>query len=140
MIDCPLSGKEDEMSIRTDIIALLNSRILESINFNIGGKVMVKGTDYRTIATCIQNGHVQIVYTAVNVGDICFYNHAYNCIVVGSGWRENTAVHEATHATNDWHKRVMTVQDDESAAYIGNPCICSCLTPWDGFKPGTTRI
>lgn len=105
------------MSLRTEIIDVLKSPHCRRINFQIG-TIRISGTDYSTIAQCIENRHIQVVQSARLPSTKAVYKRSFNCFIVGSSPGRNLVVHEGTHAINDWHKRNLLDVEDEVSAYI----------------------
>lgn len=105
------------MSIRTDIIELLESPAVTHTHFRLFG-FEINGRDYRRIATAIRNGHIQVIRSSQMPSTVAAYQRRLNCFTVGSNPSDSLLVHEATHAINDWHGRSIRSTLDEGLAYV----------------------
>ena len=104
------------MSVRSDIINVLESSHCNGINFRLGA-ISVRGQGYQTIARCVRNRQIQVVESSLPATKAA-YNRRFNVFIVGSSPNASLVAHEATHALNDWHQRTVTSVEDEMAAYV----------------------
>jgi hypothetical protein len=107
------------MGIVTNLIQLLNSPEVTLTDFELFGH-RINGRDYRHIASCIRDGHIQVVQSSTMQDTKASYNRRYNCFIVGANPSPPLAVHEATHAINDWHGRALRPVADEGLAYVAS--------------------
>ncbi len=117
------------MSIRNEILTILNSREARQINFNFqsitSSRVEVGGVSFQRVARAIRNG---IIVPTDNLAelddsaDLAEY-HSYNNHLVAQSPRHNfeneaVIIHESVHASFDITRSVLPKIDDELAGFF----------------------
>jgi hypothetical protein len=113
-------------SCASSIVQVLRSSAATQVSFNIN---QVKVGGYETIARVIDEGRI-LVILAPSLGSLSAYRYSGNIWGCGrpisSLGQKALAIHEATHALNDWHRRSLPAREDEAIAYIAQ-MLYSCV-------------
>lgn len=106
------------MTMRELILEVLSESVIRRINFRYR-TIPVYSAGFESVAQGIRRGHIQVVRLLGSLGGV--YLHDIDRIAIRQSSDKSmraAAVHEATHALQDYHRTPLLSLDCEGAAYV----------------------